>query len=38
MPLGSKVGMVLAIFTYQLIAFPVAQIVNALFFEGRGAA
>ena len=37
LPLGSKVGIVLAIFTYQLIAFPVAQIVNALFFEGRSA-
>ena len=32
-PLGSRVGIVLAVVTYQAIAFPVARIVDALFFH-----
>ena len=34
---GSIVGIVLAVLTYHLIAFPVAHILQAVFFEARPA-
>ena len=34
---GSIAGIVLAVVTYHVIAFPVAHIIHALFFEGRPA-
>lgn len=36
-PLGNKVAVVTAILVYQSIAFPTAQIVNALVTSGRAA-
>lgn len=35
--LGSGVGIVLAVVTYHVIAFPVAHILKALFFDGSPA-
>jgi hypothetical protein len=35
-PLGARVGIVLAVVTYQAIAFPVARIVEAVFFQPPG--
>ena len=34
-PWGARIGTALAILTYHVIAFPVAQIANALFFAPR---